>query len=488
MSLIYRALWRDNGLDDACSASRETFTSWVTQKWPMLAVPSEGRSSAEGRRRGEVVELETAVSAAGDESVGVPSAYRADLVETSSTGARWHTTLRAWHNQDPVSTEFIEKWLWVDVEVVGDDISRIATAAPGLVNELLAKSISPSVDGDTLSTRPMPIHGFSDGEALAEVISRQDRTLPLIVINDHSNSRARSAQSNLYFPDVAEAIHRAAAGIAVVYVVDNSAADGIIAGLGRSHGLWDGAMRVYLAHVDPAAPNNEWRHRYFTADRYAGSKAVARRSIGRLLGPVSAIRRPPEIYPAVKRMLESRDTDGDLNALLELADDQLRQADSIVEELREEIEARDESNEGLAIDLAVAAEDQALLRDRVEALERHVRSLQSQLSAPDDFYATPATISPPATAGSLSEAAQHAMDYLHDRLIIPSEALHELDDLDATPTSVGWGQTSWEGFRALHAYAGRSRQRLVGRRILGVVRKFRQPTGLASNRKEVVDG
>lgn len=288
MSLIYRALWQDTGLHDACSTAQETFASWVAQKWPMLEVPAEGQRSSRGRRHGDIAELEVTVSAGGDANVGIPSAYRADLVETWSSGARWHTTLRAWHNQDTSSTGTTEKWIWTDVEVVGDDISRIATAAPGLVNELLAKGVSPSVDGDALLTAPAAVNGFSEGEALAEVISRQDRTVPLIVINDHSASRARAAQSNLYFPDVAEAIHRAAAGIAVVYVVDNGAADGIIAGLGRTHGLWDGAMRVYLADVDPAAPNNEWRHRYFTADRYAGSKAVARRSIGRILGRLFA--------------------------------------------------------------------------------------------------------------------------------------------------------------------------------------------------------
>lgn len=288
MSLIYRALWQDTGLHDACSTAQETFASWVAQKWPMLEVPAEGQRSSRGRRHGDIAELEVTVSAGGDANVGIPSAYRADLVETWSSGTRWHTTLRAWHNQDTSSTGTTEKWIWTDVEVVGDDISRIATAAPGLVNELLAKGVSPSVDGDALLTAPAAVNGFSEGEALAEVISRQDRTVPLIVINDHSASRARAAQSNLYFPDVAEAIHRAAAGIAVVYVVDNGAADGIIAGLGRTHGLWDGAMRVYLADVDPAAPNNEWRHRYFTADRYAGSKAVARRSIGRILGRLFA--------------------------------------------------------------------------------------------------------------------------------------------------------------------------------------------------------
>jgi hypothetical protein len=453
VSLIYRAIWQDDGLTEACATARDTFAAWVSQKWSKVEVPADGRVVASTNRRGERVDLEVSVTAAGDESVGIPAAYRADLVETYQSGARWHTTLRAWHHQNSEPAIKPEKWMWIDVEVVGDDISRIASAAPGVVNDLLAAGVSPDVDGDRLMTGPSPVVGYDAGEKLADVISRQDRTLPLIVINDNATSRGRAALHDLYLPDVVGAIHRAAAGIAVVHTVDNAAAKGIIAGLGRSHGIWDGAMRVYLPDVDPAAPNNEWRHRYFTADRYAGSKAVARRAIGRLLGPVSAVRRPPDCYPTVKRVLERGSTDGDTDALLELADEQLREADITAAELREQIEARDESLEGLAIDLAVATEDQALLLERVEKLERHVASLQSQLSESDAFYEVVGADEPPATVGSLSEAASQAMTFLGDRLVIPMEALHQLDELDAAPTSVAWGQTSWEGFRALHAYA-----------------------------------
>lgn len=453
MSLIYRAIWTDQGLPDVCATTSQTFHEWATSKWPELTIPTEGHATASATKRGLHADLEVTTATASDPSAGIPAAYRADLVENWDTGARWHTTLRAWHYQETGLAEKTEKWIWIDVEVVGDDVSRLATAAPGLVNDLLRAGVSPEVDGDPLLSHAESVVGLDAGEALAETISRQDRSLPLIVINDNSTARARAAQHNLYFPDVVAAIHRAAAGIATVHTVDNSAADGIIEGLGRSHGLWDGAMRVYLADVDPAAPNNEWRHRYFTADRYAGSLGVARRVIGRLLGPVSAVRRPPASYPAVKRLLERRNTDGDLNALLELADVQLREAETTENELRKQIEARDESIDGLAIDLAVAAEDQALLLDRIERLERHVASLKSQLSGPDTFYADSDAGAPPATVGSLSEAAEQAMDYLADRLIIPMQALHDLDDLDATATSVAWGQTSWEGFRALHAYA-----------------------------------
>ncbi|GAY15539.1 hypothetical protein [Mycobacterium sp. shizuoka-1] len=453
MSLIYRAIWQDQDLSDVCDLAAETFSRWVTSKWRSIVVPENGVAYGVDKQGAEQVELEVRTSGASDPDTGISCIYRADLIETRSGNSRWHTTLRSWEASEP-DKDALERWIWVDVEVVGDvDIARLASAAPRLVNDLLGRGGSPTVDGDLLKPLNAEITGFAAGEQLAETISRPDRTLPVIVVNDDVQSRCKAADHDLYLPDVVEAVRRATAGIAVVYTIDNEAADGVIDALGRSHGVWDGAMRVYLTDVDPAASGNAWRHRYFTANRYAGSKTTARQAVGRLLGPVSAVRRPPQSYPAAKRLLEQVGTSGDHELLLELADTQLREADSAIAELREQIRDRDESIEGLALDLGVAAEERAYALRQIEELERHVQSLQGQLKAPDEFYALERDQQPPATAASLSHAAELAREYLSDRLVIPPAALHDLDQLDAAPTSAAWGQTSWEGFLALHAYA-----------------------------------
>jgi len=154
-----------------------------------------------------------------------------------------------------------------------------------------------------------------------------------------------------------------------------------------------------------------------------------------------------------KRLLEQFGTAGDRELLLELADEQLREADGAIAELREQIRDRDESLEGLALDLGVAAEERAHALRRVEELEHHVLSLQGQLKAPDEFYAQERDEEPPATVARVSDVVEMAGKYLADRLVIHADALHDLDQLDAASTSAAWGQTSWEGFLALHAYA-----------------------------------
>jgi hypothetical protein len=455
MSLIYRAIWQDDPCGGVCDLAGERFTAWATGKWPDLTVPGSGVSRGRGARSGDHADLEVRIATAADTDAGIAQAYRADLIETFTSGARWHTTLRSWESSG--STKDIRRqWLWVDVEVVGDvDVVRLGVAAPKLVRDLLDRGKSPRVDDDALAPECAAMVGSTDGEWLAEVISRPERTLPIVVANDCPGARLRAAQHDLHYPDIVEKIRRRTAGMAAVYTVDNAAADGLIDALGRSYGLWDGAVRVYLADVDPAA-DNAWRHRYFTSARYARSKFVPGKAIANLLGPVSAVRRPPASYLNFKRLFEKVGTDGSVEELLKLADDELRESDAAINELREQIRKQEESLDGLAIDLGIATEERAWALREVENLERHVRSLQGQLNAPDEFYSVN-TIQqdeqPPTIVTSMTEAVDMAKTYLSDRLVIPDAALHDLDDLDASAMSVAWAQTSWDGFLALHAYA-----------------------------------
>ena len=212
-------------------------------------------------------------------------------------------------------------------------------------------------------------------------------------------------------------------------------------------------MRVYRSDVDPAADGNDWRHRYFTADRYAGSLAAARRSVGRLLGPISAVRRPPPSYAVAKRLLEKTRTSGDADALLELADAEVREKDNTIAELRDQLRLQEESIEGFAFDLELAALEHSEALRELEKLRRHVASLQIQLSSSDAFYELAEEEDLSLLVDSVSTAVEMARRHLGDRLVIPSGAPRELDELDAAVTSAPWGKTTWQGFLALHAYA-----------------------------------
>lgn len=454
MALVYRGIWQDSGYgDELCEKTADVFASWVAGKWPTLAIPAgSGMTGGAGTRWGKSADLEYTAASASQPEAGIVDACRNDLVESWEDGSRWHTTLRAWRHTDDDTS--VSNWIWVDVEAVGGDASQLDPVAPGFVDDLLNAGGAASVDGDKLLPAESNVCGFQRGDELAELISRADRTLPIIVINDNAKVRGEAQQHGVDFPDIVDTVRRTTAGIAAVYTVDNSAADGMIAGLGRSHGVWDGAMRIYLPEVDPATPGNAWRHRYFTAIRYARSRNVARRAVGRLLGPVSAVRRPPPSYPIVKTLLERGAIEGDFEALLAMADADLKEADQTIADLREVVRQRDESMDGLALDLAIAAEEQADLVERLAELDRHVKSLQSQLTLADDFYSSGGVERPiPTTVNSSSEAAELAVALLADRLVIPQAALRDLEDLDAAPTAVAWGQTAWKGLRALHAYA-----------------------------------
>ena len=454
MSLVYRAIWQDTELHEVCNVAGDAFGKFVSEKWG-VKVPDAGTVTALCSTRDSECQVEVNVATA--RSGGEGKALRAELLENYVDGATWRVLVQAWSaaaEQSQLQGDSAGNWIWVDVEVVGDeDVSQSWSAAPRLVNALLRNGVKPTVDGDLLIPKRTHLQGHAAGEELAELISRPERSLPVIVINDAPTARARAAQHNLNFPDVVSAVGKATGGIAVVYTVDAEAADGIIAALGKKHGLWDGAMRVYRSDVDPAADGNDWRHRYFTADRYAISLPAARRSVGKLLGPISAVRRPPPSYAIAKRLLEKTRTSGDADALLALADAEVSEKDHTIGELRDQLRLQDESLEGFAFDLELAALEHSEVLRELENLRRHVASLQTQLSSSDAFYELPEQEDFSLSVDSVSAAVEMARRHLGDRLVIPSGAPRELDELDAAVTSAPWGKTTWQGFVALHAYA-----------------------------------
>jgi hypothetical protein len=455
MSLIYRAIWQDDHLDGVCELATGCFTDWATTKWPTLTVPLNDVSRGHATRNGEHTELEVRTTVASAPGGSIPQACRADLIETHAHSARWHTILRSWENTDS-SGDTTSRWLWVDVEVVGDvDVNRLGVAAPKLVRDLLNQGASPSVDGDVLVPQRDTLVGPAAGEWLAETISRPDRTLPIIVANDCPSARATAAHYGLEYPAIVEKIRQKTAGMAATYTIDNSTGDALIEALGRSYGVWDGAIRVYLSDADPAA-DNAWRHRYFTSGRYVRPTFVAGKAVANHLGPVSAVRRPPKSYAVVKRILEKSGTGGTSEEMLDLAYDEIRNLEATVIELREQVMEKEVSMEGFAFDLGIATEERAKAQRAAENLERHVRSLQGQLGARDEYYSIHAINQdeePPTVVKSISDAIDMAKTYLSDRLTIPDTALHYIEDLDASVTSVAWAQTTWDGFLALHAYA-----------------------------------
>lgn len=460
MTLLYRAIWQDAipHLDDTVA---NAFAAWVSDiaKWGDVItaddIASNSRISVTGQRNQTTVNVDVKTDRVAEDTVArAGSVYRAELIETfANPDVRWHTTIRAWQDTSTDTAEEGASWIWVDNEVVGDlQPNKIASAAPRIVRNLLDGGRHPRVHSQRIFTLATPVTGSQAAEDLAESISDFGRALPIVVVHDTHRSRSAAEQTGTPLSGLADMLARSAAGIASIYTLDDAAASGLTEALGRDFGLWGGVMRVYLPGLDPADASDGYRHRYFFPDRYCASRAATQRYVISRVAPLSALRRAPATYPAAKARLDEAIYGGNDAELLEVADAELKAAEEEARNMRQQVQDIYESLEELAIDLAVALEERAELQRVNEQNDRHIASLQAQLTAPDEFDAEAEAPTTPATCGSPSEAARLARQHLSNFLLIPDTALVDLDELDATVTSQAWGQTSWEAFQALHAY------------------------------------
>jgi|GEM_PF-758817 len=457
MSLVYRAIWQDD-LDSVCTTAASVFESWVNDKKHVPdAVPICGTVHTTITSGSERVDIDIHTEYASDASGPVIDAYRAQFIETRSGGQRWHTTVRTWQeaprpNGDRTGTA----WIWIDVEVVGEvDIRSLAPKAPVLTRDLLQSGKNPRIGNDRILVRPEFRQGADAGEQLAEELSRFDRTTPYVVLHN-SISANQNLPDNVTFGQIVQAATYAVAGIANVVSVDGAAARALTEALTESHGLWGGALRVYLKDLDPASSSDGWRHRYVTADRYLTHRNTAADIAGRTLGPVSSVRRPPTSFTIAKALLDQLSTGSATDAeLLDYADAQLRAAEDENAALREHLRQADEDAQAQALDLEEALEDRLHAITQAEKFARHISYLEGQLAklGGHDSFADRSNPTLPATAANPSTAAQFARTHLSDRLVIPDTALRDLKVLDSTVNAGSWGNLSWLAFQSLHAFA-----------------------------------
>ena len=453
MSLVYRAIWRDD-LPNASEIAVAAWTEWVDEKTDGALRPLDaGESAATIMRRGDSVTVETRLATAQGDGP-IRDVARADLIETAAAaGNRWHTILRSWTTDDDPA----QGWLWVDVEAVGDiEIGALGPRAPKLVRSLLDIGVAPRLDdaAGALSTRPTFYRGAQSCSALAATILDPNRRLPVVVIAEDPARFAVFRKGPYTFGSIVSNAAKALAGVAAVAAVDAAAAGALTTALGERHGVYDGAFRMYLTGLDTSISTDAWRHRYVTADRYYGSAGTAAHIAARTLAPVSAVRQPPASYPAAKALLgRATATDTDTSVLLAYALDELGAAETLIDELRERLRIADEDAFAQEIDLQAALEDRLSALHAADEAKRHVGYLQAQLTTADQFWnADAAATSMPTSASNPSDAARKARDHLGDRLEIPDAALRDLDVLDSTPNAGSWGQMSWLAFRSLHAF------------------------------------
>ncbi|MGW0359234.1 hypothetical protein ACWDXV_34020 [Nocardia nova] len=455
MSLVYRALWRDDrpGL---CTRALEDLRLWIDDKFnDQIAVPDSGAVEAKVDVRGEecLVDLLIESAVAEDDSL---SALRAGLAETRADGTRWQTTLRVWQGPG-----LAEGYIWVDLSVVGDSVNlqTLAPAAPRLVRNMLSSSLNPRLGPLPIWTAPVTFSGETGGERLAEMVSHFGRTVPIVVFaRDDARFDFFGNTDRYTFDSLVARVANQVAGVANVAVLDKPGATAFTSALGDSHGVWDGAFRLYLANLDPAAPDDAWRHRYVTADRYMGRFTTAADLVARMLSTISPTRRPPDSFGKAKRLLDdSRTGRKDFEEFIGYADSEIaRQAKDIID-LRQRVSELEAERLGFE-------DDQFALLDEIDAATARALELQRRCTRYEQLLhdaairdgamaSTQAYSIVPLSAANPTRAVEQARQYLSDRLVIPDEALSDLDKLDFSVNSGSWGRQAWRGLRALHAYA-----------------------------------
>lgn len=376
---------------------------------------------------------------------GVGNIWRGDLIETSRvSGVRWHVTVRVW---EAIEDGHFTSILWVDNEVVGDglDVTRIPVMPPRIVGDLLSGGAEPKVGSIRLWSTAESFAGTEVGRGLADYLTDPERTVPFVVIHDTEESRRAAMRRSGGFDAVVHKAAGASMGLANVVVVDDAAARELTDRLGRPLGLWGGAMRIYGAVVDLDEPGDSYRHRYFTADRFASGRVD--QLIGNRLGPLSTVRRAPTSYTFVRERLRSHDG----SALDELIDDEIDRLTAEVSALKDELQREREYAEDSALELAEVMESNAQHIDSLERARGHLSSLRAQLKAADT-YIEATEDAPPPSVSSVLDLVDMVRLYFEDTVVLPDGVCRDLDQIDATTNGVAWAGTSWRAFRALDAF------------------------------------
>lgn len=291
MTLTYRAIWSDDGLDGSCDAARAAYAAWLNGfQLKKLVVPEDGTTTTSGGRAAWTeFDIEMSATAGRDSDAGIQEAYRADFRERFIGGhgvAYRNTTLRSWIVDGGRAGARV--WTWVDTDVDGGGLLGWAPwEAPTLVGELLKRSDCPTIDGEALPLGLQRCPGRYGGLMAAEMISRRERTLPLVVVHAEAESRAEDAEPDPAARNDANEIAAAATGIALVFALDSEGARSLEYNLGTASELRSGAIRAYLG----SATGESTPTREFTPSQDRSWSTTS--DVCKLLASESVRRQPP---------------------------------------------------------------------------------------------------------------------------------------------------------------------------------------------------
>lgn len=418
MSLLYRGIWQDDR-DDLCLVATESFRSWVASKGMALHIPDEGVVECSHEHGTAEVVVRRALAAGVD-------AVQFELVEDRPDHAeRWTTRLTA------LEGEKGDRWVWVDLERVADDMSsRPPLAAPRLVRDLIESGLDVRVDQVRLLTNA---HTISAG-GLHGLIRNGNRTLPLVVfsVDPHGGDTPTIRRADTTAQRLAGAVQVMILPTQHMAEFNDRVDDGL--------GVWGGAARVYLPNSGAGGLRPE-RHRYISLAQMGDDPRRPAQILSNMISSTVTARRPPALYERVRRELRLGRNRSDAELLVV--------AEEEIERLTKERNELKDDREAIEYELL---DTQADLEDAVGQVTRLQNQLQVMLVGERDDNIAEKTQSLTCEPQNIAEALGFARSRLTG-LVIPEGIERDLDVLDSHMNAVSWGQRVWQGLRALHVYA-----------------------------------
>lgn len=468
MTLVYRTVWDDDWANPTALLEDE-FKKWCAGKGiDADDIPVRGRYAQSDQLFIDVRRAD----------VEFGRALRCTLVEIDPTGRTWTTTATALADNSSSREKGQvtedgqgERVFWVDLECEDPSGGAPEMAAPRLVRGLIDNGGRPTIFGQKVTTEARRLHHTNIAELTSALVD-PNRTIPIVVFSPDIH------REPMVTIDRADAAARTLVGLVPVYTISPSASDVLNADLPAGFGVFGGAVRLYLPHLQADDPDDARRHRWI-ARRIIEAHPLRAASLlaGRLARlqihrPIPAswdrlgglLQRPSDsevqqraaAIAAGRRPVPDDDTPADLRREVEELTSLLAEADLV-----REASDRSAGEEIARLQAAIATADEDRLddADELDQLRRESDELRRTiwiLSRPstEEPAGTEelAAVAEVAVPESISDAVVLASEHL-SFVVVPDTALVDVDELDSAEKYLVWASACWQGLRALNDFA-----------------------------------
>ncbi|MFI6967266.1 hypothetical protein [Streptomyces sp. NPDC050255] len=456
--LAHRAILTVPHTENVLGAVRRISAQWLTTKFGTAPLTS-GHHHLDGT---SVLTNQAAYQADGTEH-----AIRLQLREDNPE-ATWRTTITA------VTVGESSATVSVSLEAFPNGDILLSPGRPRLIADLV-RELEPA-DGPARHTLHAQHVGAEDVEALIDVLCDPGRRMPVLVAANPLRPDV------LWSRRVPKAMPQCAGAAGLYLLLDTAAVDAFRSAIGEHHRVAPGAVRTYLAEVDPAWPKDASRHRFLTMARMSDPRdnawygiartiqrlaneaplPVALRSLSLTDDGVQRRREREVALSAVRRsdQIAGMRTDIDeLKGLLAQADEELKEAARTAElsartvaSLEEQLQRSGARADGDMQDAVDALDDAERARAEADILRRRLREAGR-------YDQTVVVTPPPGAPDSFEELWERAREF--DGVLVTADKARALE-LDEGARARVWAAKAWNALRALDSYAHAAREGFNG--------------------------